>query len=164
MWPGSSADWQSTALVKEVRAQQPGILVNNRLGYLAPELIGSDECGANEGENGDFGTPEHRIVPVPGKLWESCQVSTWRLWSHTPGERWRSTEQILDMLTSGQADAAIIPTALELLTRWARFAEGDRMGPVYGTGYGGWGMQTQQKYGLPTGQRTSTQPTCILIG
>ena len=103
VWPGSSDDWKSAELVDEIKRLQPGILVNNRLGYRVPESESSDEFGANEDEGGDFGTPEHRIQAVPGKLWESCQVSTWRLWSHTPGERWRSAEHILDMLTEASS-------------------------------------------------------------
>ncbi len=47
---------------------------------------------------GDFGTPEHHITPETGRLWESCQVSTWRLWGHTIGERWRPADYLLDML------------------------------------------------------------------
>jgi alpha-L-fucosidase len=32
------------------------------------------------------------------RLWESCQVSTWRLWGYTNGERWRPADKLLDML------------------------------------------------------------------
>jgi alpha-L-fucosidase len=47
---------------------------------------------------GDFGTPEHHITAESNRLWESCQVSTWRLWGYTRGERWRPAEVMLDML------------------------------------------------------------------
>jgi alpha-L-fucosidase len=49
-------------------------------------------------ELGDYGTPEHHITAEKGRLWESCQVSTWRLWGYTTGERWRPADLLLDML------------------------------------------------------------------
>ncbi|MDR1279351.1 MAG: alpha-L-fucosidase [Opitutaceae bacterium] len=103
VWPGSATDWRSPGLLKEIRRLQPGILVNNRLGFLGAGKDHDDEFGANEGAGGDFGTPEHHITPVRGKLWESCQVSTWRLWCHSRGERWRSAETLLDMLTDASS-------------------------------------------------------------
>lgn len=103
VWPGSASDWGSAEIVQEIRQLQPGILINNRLGYEKSGHGGENEFGANEGAGGDFGTPEHHITAIPGKLWESCQVSTWRLWCHSHGERWRSTEQILDMLTEASS-------------------------------------------------------------
>jgi Alpha-L-fucosidase len=48
-------------------------------------------------EPGDFGTPEHRIV-AEDRLWESCQVSTQRLWGYAIGERWRSADHLLSFL------------------------------------------------------------------
>lgn len=95
-WPHSQEVWRSQQLVDTIRSLQPGILINNRLGL-------SEEDQAEEGVGrsrtlGDFGTPEHHITPEPGRLWESCQVSTWRLWGHTIGERWRPADYLLDML------------------------------------------------------------------
>lgn len=103
VWPATATEWGSTEIIAEIRKLQPGILINNRLGYEAANGGHNDEFGANEGTGGDFGTPEHHIVASPGKLWESCQVSTWRLWSHCPGERWRSSAQLLDMLTDASS-------------------------------------------------------------
>lgn len=103
VWPASATDWRSAELIAEIRRLQPGILVNNRLGYADPLDLGDDEFGTNEGLGGDFGTPEHHIRAEPGRLWESCQVSTWRLWCHSPGERWRNTDHILDLLTDASS-------------------------------------------------------------
>lgn len=103
VWPGSADDWRSNELIEEIRVLQPEILINNRLGYSAPEQVQADEFGINEGAGGDFGTPEHQIHPEPGRLWETCQVSTWRLWSHSPGERARSTDHLLDLLTEASS-------------------------------------------------------------
>ncbi len=81
-----------------------GNLINNRLGKPAVKPAGPDhyknmlEDAGHSRELGDFGTPEHSITADPGRLWESCQVSTWRLWGYTIGEHWRPAELLLDML------------------------------------------------------------------
>jgi len=81
-WPHPADAWRAGDLVAMIRTHQPGILINNRLG----------------GENlGDFATPEQRIKATDG-LWESCQVTTWRVWGYHHGERWKSAERLLDLL------------------------------------------------------------------
>lgn len=56
--------------------------------------------GAGESRSlGDFGTPEHHITPDPSRLWESCQVSTWRLWGYAIGERWRPALTLAGLAT-----------------------------------------------------------------
>ena len=101
-WPHSAAEWDSFGLVRMMRELQPGILINNRLGKVdaADQVDGGGviEAVGHSHKLGDFGTPEHHITAEPGRLWESCQVSTWRLWGYTTGERWRSTDLLLDML------------------------------------------------------------------
>jgi alpha-L-fucosidase len=99
-WPHDQAAWKSVELVEMMRTLQPGILVNNRLGVVATSpapIAGSSGVGESR-ELGDFGTPEHHITADPNRLWESCQVSTWRLWGYTIGERWRPADLLLDML------------------------------------------------------------------
>lgn len=101
-WPHSAHDWKSAELVEMMRALQPEIMINNRLGAVdAADIVdggGVIEAVGHSGSLGDFGTPEHHISPDPNRLWESCQVSTWRLWGYTTGERWRSADFLLDML------------------------------------------------------------------
>ena len=102
-WPHSATAWRSRALINTIRALQPHILINNRLGTPDPDEAPSDAAdggmGAGEsGELGDFGTPEHHITADPNRLWESCQVPNWRLWGYTIGERWRSADLLLDFL------------------------------------------------------------------
>ncbi|HEY9076675.1 MAG TPA: alpha-L-fucosidase [Anaerolineaceae bacterium] len=103
-WPHSALDWQSPELVEMIRKQQPDILINNRLGLLPVEgdpALPHPDGGKGVGESitlGDFGTPEHQITAESGRLWESCQVSTWRLWGYAAGERWRPADLLLDML------------------------------------------------------------------
>ena len=119
-WPQSAADWHSADLVEMMRQLQPGILINNRLGA---DDDGDDIPGGSavpstgrSRQLGDFGTPEHEIVADPNRLWESCQVTTWRLWGYTTGEQWRPPELLLDMLveTAGKGGNLLLnvgPTA-----------------------------------------------------
>jgi alpha-L-fucosidase len=94
-WPHFAEDWGADEIVAAARSLQPDILINNRLGK---SKTGADTDNANTGaEFGDFGTPEHRIQ-AEERLWESCQVSTWRLWGYCIGERWRPADLLLDML------------------------------------------------------------------
>lgn len=98
-WPHSPEAWQSASLVRKVRQLQPSILINNRLG-MRPKTGPTNAEGLGEAADlGDFGTPEHHITADPNRLWESCQVSTWRLWGFATGERWRPADLLLDMLT-----------------------------------------------------------------
>ena len=86
-----------------MRSLQPHILINNRLGAAeaAMAVTPATDGGFGAGELkelGDFGTPEHHITAEAKRMWESCQVSTWRLWGYTIGERWRPADLLLDML------------------------------------------------------------------
>lgn len=104
VWPASAQQWRSAQIIAEIRKLQPGIMINNRLGFIPAGQSNKDELATmDQSDGGDFGTPEHRIAPEHGRLWESCQVSTWRLWCHSHGERWRSTETLLDMLASASS-------------------------------------------------------------
>jgi len=103
-WPRSALEWKSRELVATIRELQPDILINNRLGTPHADEIAAGLAGEETGDTGlsrqlgDFGTPEHHIT-AENRLWESCQVSTWRLWGYTIGERWRPADVLLDMLT-----------------------------------------------------------------
>lgn len=100
VWPRTAEELRSRELVEKMRRLQPHILINNRLGASAANAVHADGgAGAGGSDDlGDFGTPEHRIEPDPNRLWESCQVSTWRLWGYAEGERWRPADLLLDML------------------------------------------------------------------
>lgn len=102
-WPRTPKELGSVELVKKMRELQPDILINNRLGESEkrdPNKVSADGgLGAGENEElGDFGTPEHQIIADKHRLWESNQVTTWRLWGYTIGERWRNADFLLDML------------------------------------------------------------------
>ena len=98
-WPRTAAEWGAERLVARMRALQPNILINNRLGASAGGCQSADggEGAGGAADLGDFGTPEHAIVPE-NRPWESCQVSTWRLWGWAPHERFRPADVLLDML------------------------------------------------------------------
>ncbi|MBU5670862.1 alpha-L-fucosidase [Paenibacillus brevis] len=101
VWPRNADDLQSVELLEEMRKLQPNIIINNRLGYSNKIEGHRADGGIGAGDSdtlGDFGTPEHAIASEATRLWESCQVTTWRLWSHVIGERWRNTDVLLDML------------------------------------------------------------------
>lgn len=101
-WPHSATEWRSAELVEMMRALQPEIMINNRLGTVdegdGVSGGGVIEAVGHSARLGDFGTPEHHITAEAGRLWESCQVTTWRLWGYTLGERWRPADLLLDML------------------------------------------------------------------
>ncbi len=96
-WPRSMEELDSPGLVQKMRAWQPGILINNRLGSSERTDQSIEEAVGLRPDAGDFGTPEHHII-AENRLWESCQVSTWRLWGYAGGERWRSEAHLLDFL------------------------------------------------------------------
>lgn len=94
-WPHYAEDWDSDGIVAMARELQPDIMINNRLG---PRRGQPFQVNVNTSPDiGDYGTPEHEITSEE-RLWESWQVSTWRLWCWTRGERWRSADYLLDML------------------------------------------------------------------
>ncbi len=96
-WPRTAAEWGGAELIQTMRSIQPGILINNRLDSQA-DAHGPEQAGTSD-LLGDFGTPEHHITPDPKRAWESCQVSTWRLWGFAHGERYRPADLLIDMLT-----------------------------------------------------------------
>lgn len=99
-WPHNAIRWQSEAIIEMAQSLQPGIMINNRLDCVSPYEPSPFEMEAagDSAVLGDFGTPEHEIVAESSRQWESCQVSTWRLWGHAIGERWRPADFLLDML------------------------------------------------------------------
>lgn len=85
-------DWKSPELVAMMRDLQPHILMNQRLGAMPPLADGRPALPL-----GDFANSEHSTQAHAG-LWESCLVSTWRLWGYAPGERWKPADMLLDHL------------------------------------------------------------------
>lgn len=103
LWPRNGEEIGTLEIVQMMRKHQPDIIINNRLDYDRPsglDFHNHTDGGTGPGESqnlGDFTTPEHEIVEKDG-LWESCQVSTWRLWGFAKGERWKDADYLLDQL------------------------------------------------------------------
>ena len=95
-WPHSAKQWDAAGLTEKIRAWQPEILINNRMD--AGAQVGGCEQAGTSALLGDFGTPEHQIVAESDRPWESCQVTTWRLWGFARGEHYRPAAQLLDLL------------------------------------------------------------------
>ncbi|MEM6551386.1 MAG: alpha-L-fucosidase [Planctomycetota bacterium] len=99
-WPHNANAWQSKKILEICHELQPHIITNNRLDAESPYSAaqGAMEMPGESSTLGDYGTPEHHTTPDPNRFWESCQVSTSRLWGFTPGEHWRPTWDLLDNL------------------------------------------------------------------
>lgn len=85
----SKDDWDSPALAAMVRELQPGIILNDRIGYF---------------ETADFVTPEeYQAKSWPerdGKrvLWETCQTLNGSWGYHRDNHDWKSPETLLKLL------------------------------------------------------------------
>jgi len=97
-WIGDWSEPQGRDLYKYIRALQPDIIVNNRVGKGRKGME-----GLNKGDQeyaGDFGTPEQQIPAkgLPGVDWESCMTmnATWgyKHYDHN----WKSKEDLLRKL------------------------------------------------------------------
>lgn len=101
-WDFSSKDfqgdeaWRATDLIREVRAKQPGIIMDNRL-FSAPTVNPSDEHKAFTTAHGDFTTPEQHIpaTGIPGVDWETCMTlnTTWGYSDHD--HAWKSEPNLI---------------------------------------------------------------------
>jgi len=95
------AAWGAAALLRDIRAKQPGIIVNNRL-YRRPEA-GFNGMGTNnvtaamDTRYGDFVTPEQHIPAngLPGADWETCMTinGTWGYSKYDT--KWKSSKQLI---------------------------------------------------------------------
>jgi alpha-L-fucosidase len=89
-------DWNSEALIKQVRKLQPGIIVNNRLNLEVYE------------DGADFETPE-QVTPAAlaafrGKTWETCQTFSGSWGYYRDENTWKTDRQLLDLLVTSTAN------------------------------------------------------------
>lgn len=94
-WPRFADEIGTVEIVEEIRRLQPGIIINNRLGFRGDQEEINKFGGLKD--EGDFGTPEQNVYPQD-KLWESCQTATWRWWGYAKNERYKSSAEILKLL------------------------------------------------------------------
>jgi alpha-L-fucosidase len=143
--------WGATALLRDLRAKQPGIIVNNRL-FRRPEGgfggMGTHNVTAKmDPRYGDFVTPEQHIpdTGMPGTDWETCMTlnGTWGYSKYDTG--WKSTKDLIqklgDIVSKGgnfllnigpKGDGSIPPETVERMEgigRWMK-VNGDA---IYGT-------------------------------
>lgn len=89
-------DWNSVALIKQIRKLQPGIIVDNRLD------LGDYEDGE------DFETPEQvkpeTLAKYRGKTWETCQTFSGSWGYYRDEHSWKSDKQLLDLLITSTAN------------------------------------------------------------
>jgi alpha-L-fucosidase len=85
-------DWNSVALIKQIRKLQPGIIVDNRLDL--------DEYA----DGVDFETPEQvsteELEKYRGKVWETCQTFSGSWGYYRDENTWKTHRQLLDLLIS----------------------------------------------------------------
>ncbi|MBK1827887.1 alpha-L-fucosidase [Haloferula rosea] len=91
--------WRATELMKMVRAENPAVIMNNRL-YGIPKIEKHDAVGrllSFNPSHGDFTTPEQTVPSrgVAGVDWEQCMTmnTTWGFSEHD--KAWKSDEQLI---------------------------------------------------------------------
>jgi len=96
-WIGDWTEAQGIALYNELRAVQPDLIINNRIGKSRSGMQG---MSAQKTSPGDYGTPEQEIpaTGIPGADWESCMTmnDTWGFKKND--QHWKSTETLMHNL------------------------------------------------------------------
>ena len=151
-WISDWSDEQGKSLYAWLRAMEPNLIINNRVGHSRQGMAG---MSANQDAPGDFGTPEQRVPPegLPGIDWETCMTlnDTWGFQSFDDG--WKDTRTLVRLLIDaaskggnfllnvGPTARGVIPpqsaSRLSEMGDWMR-ANGES---IYGT--------TASPYGLP---------------
>ena len=128
-----------------VRALQPNIIINNRVGKGRKGMEGLSK--EDQEYSGDFGTPEQQIpaTGLPGVDWESCMTinGTWGYKSYD--HNWKSSENLLQkladiaskggnfLLNVGPTSEGLIPEEsverLEAMGKWMKINSES----IYGT-------------------------------
>lgn len=89
-------DWNSVALLKQIRKLQPQIILNNRMD------LGEYEDGQ------DFETPEQvsaaSLAKFKGKEWETCQTFSGSWGYYRDENTWKSNQQLLNLLISSTSN------------------------------------------------------------
>ncbi|WP_125206231.1 alpha-L-fucosidase [Capsulimonas corticalis] len=134
---GTAQDWDAENLFREMRADNPNLIINNR-------------CGLP----GDYYTPEQTIGSYDDqKPWETC-MTIGDQWAYKPGDNYKSAKQCIQTLArcvggdgnlllniGPQSDGAVDPTQanrLQAIAGWMKThsdaVAGTRGGPYKPTG------------------------------
>jgi len=95
-WEGTWTNERGRELYDYVRALQPSIIINNRVGRAG----GDFGLNRDQGLVGDFGTPEQEIpaTGVPGLDWETCMTMN-RNWGYNRADKdFKTTEDLIRKL------------------------------------------------------------------
>jgi len=92
-WEGTWTNERGRDLYDYVRALQPAILINNRVGRAG----GDFGLNKDQGVLGDFGTPEQEIpaTGVPGLDWETCMTMNDNWGYNRADKKFKSTETLV---------------------------------------------------------------------
>jgi len=93
-WIGDWSEAQGIALYNELRAMQPDLIINNRIGKSRKGMSG---MSAENTSLGDYGTPEQEIpaTGIPGADWESCMTMN-DTWGYKKSDHnWKSAETLI---------------------------------------------------------------------
>lgn len=157
-WVADWSDDQGRALYAWLRAIQPGLIINNRVGHTRQGMSGMSKAGSED--IGDFGTPEQQVpaAGLPGLDWETCMTmnDTWGYKSFDDG--WKDTRTLVRTLIDvaskgGNFLLNVGPTAegqipaesvarLREMGRWMR-ANGEA---IYGTSVSPYGAPAWGRY------------------
>jgi len=95
-WEGTWTNERGRDLYQYVRALQPAIIINNRVGRAG----GDFGLNRDQGLVGDFGTPEQEIpaTGVPGLDWETCMTMN-RNWGYNRADKdFKGTTDLIQKL------------------------------------------------------------------
>ncbi|MGD0093226.1 MAG: alpha-L-fucosidase, partial [Planctomycetota bacterium] len=93
-WIGDWTEAQGITLYNELRALQPDLIVNNRIGKSRKGMQG---MSGEKTSPGDYGTPEQEIpaTGIPGADWESCMTMN-DTWGYKKNDQnWKSAETLI---------------------------------------------------------------------
>ena len=94
------AAWKAQELMETCRAENPGVIFNNRL-YSFSGFDANEDTKALDFSKGDFSTPEKRIPRegYPGRDWEAC-MTVGNHWGYNRHDykNYKSPEQIIYQL------------------------------------------------------------------
>ena len=96
-WEGTWTDTRGKDLYAHVRALQPDIIINNRVGRSGGSFGLNPDQG---GMTGDFGTPEQEIPPtgIPGVDWETCMTMNDHWGYNRVDKNFKTTEDLIRKL------------------------------------------------------------------
>ncbi|MBN1938821.1 MAG: alpha-L-fucosidase [Candidatus Aminicenantes bacterium] len=97
-WEATWTEDRGRDLYQYVRALQPNIIINNRVGASRSGMEGFSE---SKDSAGDFGTPEQQIpgTGLPGVDWETCMTMNDNWGYNKADQNWKSSRDLIRNLS-----------------------------------------------------------------